>query len=496
MQANTGLVPLLFGLEARVGRRAYAIAGVSLMALKYGVDAAIVYAQTGKLWSPLRYLSPVLTLRQHALGELATWLYVVLGVWTLPFLWIGVSMSVRRAVDAGQSAWLGLLFVVPGINYLAMLALCLVPSAGGPDRAPPSLAPYRMPPPGEQLPPPSVGPEVKSALAGVGAGLMVAAGMALLTIYALDLYGAALFFGTPLMMGTASAFLFNRGRPRSIAATLGISLLTLTIAMSGLLLFALEGIVCLAMAAPIIYTLGVLGALVGRAVAVSARASVTQSLIAVLALPLLAGFETRTVGDPPVYEVISAVEIDAPPEVVWPNVIGFSDLPPPSELVFRLGIAYPKRAVIHGEGPGAIRHCEFSTGPFVEPITAWDAPRRLSFDVASQPEPMHEWSPYRDISPPHLDGTIRSVRGEFRLIPLDGGRRTRLEGSTWYELSMYPQWYWSVWSDRLIHSVHERVLAHIERLAEGGYASGPTARSTDATSSPEAISRPTASMSR
>jgi len=114
-----------------------------------------------------------------------------------------------------------------------------------------------------------------------------------------------------------------------------------------------------------------------------------------------------------------------------------------------------------------VRHCEFSTGSFVEPITVWQPAERLAFDVAAQPPPMHELSPYRHVHPPHLDGYLRCRRGEFRLLPLAGGR-TRLEGSTWYEFEMYPQDYWTLWSDAAIHRIHRRVLEHIKRLAEEG----------------------------
>lgn len=148
------------------------------------------------------------------------------------------------------------------------------------------------------------------------------------------------------------------------------------------------------------------------------------------------------------------------------RVVAFSELPPPSQWFFEAGIAYPVRARIDGEGVGAIRRCEFSTGAFVEPITAWDAPRRLAFDVVSQPKPMQEWSPYAAVNAPHLDGALRSVRGEFRLIPLDGGRRTRLEGSTWYELDMAPAVYWRAWTEALLHAIHGRVLDHVAALAE------------------------------
>jgi hypothetical protein len=106
----------------------------------------------------------------------------------------------------------------------------------------------------------------------------------------------------------------------------------------------------------------------------------------------------------------------------------------------------------------------FDTGTFVEPIDVWQEPTLLRFRVDDQPEPMHEWSPYA-IHPPHLDGYLKSRRGQFRLVDLGGGR-TRLEGTTWYSNAMWPAAYWQLWSDGIIHRIHGRVLGHIKRLAE------------------------------
>ena len=78
---------------------------------------------------------------------------------------------------------------------------------------------------------------------------------------------------------------------------------------------------------------------------------------------------------------------------------------------------------------------------------------------------MFEMSPYQHVHPPHLDGTLCSTRGEFRLVPL-AGDRTRLEGRTWYEFDMFPYTYWTLWSDLMIHRIHRRVLKHIRRLSE------------------------------
>jgi hypothetical protein len=231
-----------------------------------------------------------------------------------------------------------------------------------------------------------------------------------------------------------------------------------------LALFALEGWLCILMAAPLAFVVAVLGALIGRGVAIRTRHDVGSSALVVAALPLWALLE-KTRADAPVHSVVTATIVDAPPERVWPRVVAVSELPPPSQLLFALGVAYPQRARIEGEGVGAVRHCEFSTGAFVEPITVWDEPHRLAFDVVAQPPPMQEWSPYRDLHPPHLDGYFRTTHGEFRLVDLGDGR-TRLKGTTWYELDIHPRGYWRLFADALVRRIHERVLEHVERTAE------------------------------
>jgi hypothetical protein len=185
----------------------------------------------------------------------------------------------------------------------------------------------------------------------------------------------------------------------------------------------------------------------------------------VLYLPVLMGAERAGAPPAPLFAVRTAVEVDAPPEAVWARVVSFGELPEPEEWLFRLGIAYPRYAVLEGTGVGAVRHCVFSTGSFVEPIEVWDEPRRLAFGVVAQPAPMEEWTPYRSVRPPHLEGYFVSERGEFRLTPLAGGR-TRLEGTTWYRHHMWPAGYWQLWSDAVVHRIHLRVLLHIKRLAE------------------------------
>lgn len=188
--------------------------------------------------------------------------------------------------------------------------------------------------------------------------------------------------------------------------------------------------------------------------------------IAVLSVPLLFGVEQQVALRPHTFEVESAIEVSAPPEKVWNDVVSFAEIPPPEELIFRAGIAYPIRAEITGHGAGAVRRCEFSTGPFVEPIEVWDEPRLLKFSVRENPAPLREVTPYTSIEPQHLHGYFVSHEGQFLLTALPGGR-TRLEGTTWYSHTIWPEAYWHYWSDYIIHRIHVRVLEHIRAEAEG-----------------------------
>ena len=227
------------------------------------------------------------------------------------------------------------------------------------------------------------------------------------------------------------------------------------------------------MALPLALPLGALGALLGEVIARERRASsAAATAILILLVPLSGPLEAR-LQQTPLREVSTAIDIDAPREKVWPHVVAFAEIDAPPGWLFRLGIAYPVRARLEGSGVGATRRCEFSTGAFVEPITAWEEPSRLGFSVAAQPPPLHEWSPYRRVYAQHLVDTWQSRRGEFRLVALPDGR-TRLEGSTWYELAMAPEPYWAFYADLFIHRIHTRVLEHIR--AEVNAARAPAAK--------------------
>jgi Polyketide cyclase / dehydrase and lipid transport len=447
---------LLFGRSDRpIDRATYLKAGISLMLLKYAVDAVLIGVFGGVIWTPVDYLLPMISFNAEKIAGFPLALNIALLVWALPFIWIGVSLSVRRAIDAGIFPGVVVTFFLPFLNYLLMTALVLAPSRARRPAAQPAPEPEAEPSRG-------IG---RSGGLGVLAGALTGLLAAGVGVVLLNTYGASIFLGTPFLIGLVSGFVANRIEDKTRGETIGVGQLALLAAGGTMILLAFEGIICLMMALPIASPLAMLGSFVGHLLAERRRPSSLSHLTILFGLVSLGSVIDAAMPVPGGRVVMTAIEIDAPAEAVWEHVTSFSDITAPPRWYFRTGLAYPLRARLEGSGAGAVRHCEFTTGAFVEPITVWDVPRRLAFDVIAQPPPLQEWSPYTRIYAPHLDGFFRTSRGEFRLVALDGGR-TRLEGRTWYALDMQPAMYWTAIADTILHAIHGRVLEHIKSEAE------------------------------
>src|SRR5262245_48686815 len=115
-----------FGLSRRVGPIPYALTGFGLTFLKYTAEAALFLSVSSVVLTPLEFLNPLFSSREALLRTAPPWLPAIFFLWTMPFLWIAVSMSIRRAADAGLSPWLGFGVLIPVLNLALMLLLCIV----------------------------------------------------------------------------------------------------------------------------------------------------------------------------------------------------------------------------------------------------------------------------------------------------------------------------------------------------------------------------------
>jgi uncharacterized membrane protein YhaH (DUF805 family) len=445
--------------EGKIGRATYASVGVLAFALKFLIDWLIVTRVFHRPWSLLNYWRPFGAINGvHSLSLESRFFAGTMLFAALPFIWLGLAMTVKRLRDAGQPTWLAALFFAPLANLAFFLAVSLMPSRSD------TTSEEGNPWPGIRafdrwIPRSKAGSAMVSIVATAALGLV----FTLVGTQYVTTYGWGLFVALPFCLGIFSVLTYSYHDPRGINECLAVAVLPVAFLGCLFMLVAIEGLICILMAAPLALGLAVLGGILGYVIQRAHwRRQHAPAMLSALVLltPGLYGVEQFTRPQPGVFEVKSAIEIDAPPEKVWQKVVAFSEIPPPKETLFRAGIAYPIRAEIAGHGPGAVRHCVFSTGRFVEPITVWDEPHLLRFSVTENPAPMNELTPYGHIEPKHLHGYFESHQGQFLLTELPGGR-TRLEGTTWYSHSMWPETYWHWWSDFIIHRIHMRVLEHI-----------------------------------
>src|SRR5438552_15437829 len=215
MLAPSRWLRLWFSFSDPVDRGTYLRHGLGLMALKYAIDALLIWRFAGRIWTLSNYLSPLLSTRQQLLRDAPPWLLPLLVVIALPFLWIGVSMTMRRAVDAGASPWVALFFFVPGLNLILMMVLCLPPSR-----------PRRMAPFDDMA---SSAPErFQSAMLGVAAALAITLVSVLVVVYLRRRYSTGLFLGVPLTIGYITAYIYNFRVDRQVGVSSRMTFVSLT----------------------------------------------------------------------------------------------------------------------------------------------------------------------------------------------------------------------------------------------------------------------------
>ncbi len=443
-----------FRWSGEINRITYLSWGVLFFALKYNIDRLLAFS-FGRSWYFYEYYVQA---DQLALGELSPedrMFYLYLLALSLPFICLGTVLTVKRLRSAKLPTWLVTFFFIPFVNLVLFTILAAIPERKSPQESSELFWAKFIP-----------NSAYGSALLALGSVLLLSLLMTLLFVNYLNEYGWSLFVGIPFYLGFGSVYIYGYKQPVTLGQALGVAFTTVLFFSGIIFILAFEGLICLAMAFPLLLVIAWIGATVGYAVQRGGGAGSLQVFTAPICVILLFGFvEAESDLSPPLFSVVTEVSIQAPPQAVWDQLVAFSHIEEPEELLFQTGIAYPIHAEIEGVGLGAIRHCNFTTGAFVEPITKWEEPYLLEFSVAAQPPPMVEWSIYEDMHMEHVEGYFRSEKGQFYLEVLPDGR-TLLRGTTWYRHDIWPTFYWRLWSDYILHQIHLRVLNHIKQEAE------------------------------
>ncbi len=452
----------LFSFQGKIRPLPYALLCLALFVSQHLLVAGVlrVFAQPLEpdpwfLVVPLRSLSlrPIVILdRSAGFIEILVLVYFLIVAWALS------SLAFRRAADAGVSEWIAAYAFVPVIQIPVILFLSVIPSRQQAEVAPEAdeLVPAR----------PTWVPAAQGVIAGIGLTLFAVAMGALV----FRSYSFGMFVISPFVVGATTGYFANRRSEIDASRTVHLVLCATALGGIALIGFALEGAVCIVMAAP----LGILAALAGgargRGIALSTKRSPADTVSAVALLSLVFALESAF---PPAasFDTSETIVVEAPAELVWRAIVQMAPIDAPPALPFRLGVAYPLGGEIIGEGVGAVRRGEFSTGAAIEQVTEWIAQRKLTFVVLSDVPSMRELSPYEHVHAPHVVGYFRTTSTSFELLPAPGGQ-TQIVERTSHELKLDPVFYWLPLARWMVHENNARVLAHIRGQAERSLRAG------------------------
>lgn len=359
-------------------------------------------------------------------------------------------LSFQRANWSGAGYALAAVVVVPAVQIAAAAMLALLPKFELRDGPASSPAPSS---------------DTAHVVQGVLASVAIIVGAVLVSALTFGSYGWSLFVATPFLVGVTTGFLVNRRLLLSGRATARLVLIAAALGTAALVALALEGFVCILLAAPLGAMAALIGGAASRAVAKAGRGG-GKPLASVALLPALFALEAATPPDLPI-TARAFIESTVQPSSVWSALTSDQPIESRPGLVDAAGLAYPLRGRLLGRGVGAVRLGEFSTGLTRERVTDWVPGRRLAFQVVTQPPAMEEMSPYRRVHAPRVQGFFETGATSFTLVPLSGGR-TRLEVEAHHVLRVEPVLYWEPLARLAIRMNLSRVLYDLKDKAEAG----------------------------
>jgi uncharacterized membrane protein YhaH (DUF805 family) len=249
----------LWSSEGTLDRGPYALVGLVGFAIKHNLDRALATFVFRREWGLFNYWIPLdQAVRITLLAPKDRTFLLSMLVLSLPFIWVGVVLTMRRLRAAGLPAWLVVLFFAPYLNLLFFVILCIYPSKRSDDvQRSLRIGGNRLL---KRIIPES---DWGSAAMALVISSILGAAATLLSVNVLAIYGWGLFIALPFCLGLFSVLVYGYHRPRGLRNCLAVA--GLSVVLLGLLLLglAVEGLICLAMAAPIGLALAFMGGSIG-----------------------------------------------------------------------------------------------------------------------------------------------------------------------------------------------------------------------------------------
>jgi hypothetical protein len=274
----------------------------------------------------------------------------------------------------------------------------------------------------------------------------------------------------PFVMGFLTIIFSSRGD----AARLRYAILTPWAAIGVFffvsILLAIEGWACWIMALPIFLAFASLGGLFARFLILRLNKKPNRLQISlVMGLPfMLAPFENLLPALPARYEAYTYIDIHAPADSIWANVVTVRTIPERADqgtLTRFLGFPRPIRAELNYAGVGGSRQAIFSKGlVFKEVVLEYTAQKKMHFSITANPH---------DIPSTTMDKHV-VIGGDYFDV-LDGTYDLQHLNDSVCRLNLYSHFtlrttfnfYASWWAGWIMKDIQNNILQVIQTRCEG-----------------------------
>lgn len=290
----------------------------------------------------------------------------------------------------------------------------------------------------------------------------------------LEVMTASFIFVVPFSLGFVTVALAERRGQLAWIPRLSMAIVSGILALAVSLALAWEGLICVFLWFPLYVGLSLFGGLLAGALADvrrrSGKGGSGASLPCMALLPYLVGpIEAHFGTEQQIRTIENVIRIEATPEAIWKQierVPRFEEHEHHHAFSHAIGFPRPLEATLSHEGVGGVRHATFEGNVlFVETVTHWEPPRRLTFSIHADADtiPPHTLDQHVTVGGPHFD----VLEGEYELEPLaDGAVLLHLRSR--HRVSTHFNFYASLWTDFIMSDVQAYILEIVRRRSEGG----------------------------
>src|ERR1700722_11406158 len=305
--------------SGEISRERYFWLGLALCLAKYSVDASVASFVFQRVWTPWDYFISGATLYTLARIPEDQIFFLSLFAISIPFVAIGITLTLARLRSAGASPLLVFLFFLPGLNLITFLILILLPPKSVDDEPRMATVASSQPlvgilPYGTDQPPRAPGIMSFVFPESPGWSLITAAFytaviellMTWLSVQTFQSYGWGVFIALPFLGGLISTMLHGMGRRRTLKECMAVATVSPIIVAVGVILAAIDGAICVLMYLPLAIPMSWIGGAVGYSLQRGViRQGGAGKIIAILVLfmPLFMGAERIARPPAPIFAI-------------------------------------------------------------------------------------------------------------------------------------------------------------------------------------------------